>query len=99
MENILLPIIVAVISSGGMTALVTTLLNRISKGDPTKIALRLLLQDKLEFLCLKYLDQGSISYTKKKFLKSCYRCYKSLGGNGDMEDLMALVDKLEITNG
>jgi hypothetical protein len=96
-ENIFVPIIVAMIGSGSTAALATALVNRLSKGDPVKVGLRLLLQDKIERIGTKALNDGQITYEQKHLLNAMHTCYHiGLHGNGDENALMADVNELPV---
>lgn len=97
MENIFVPIIVAMIGSGSTAALTTALVNRLSKGDPVKVGLRLLLQDKIERIGTKALNDGQITYEQKRLINAMHTCYHvGLHGNGDENALMADVNELPV---
>lgn len=93
--TIVTAVLVAVIGSGGMTAFVQHLINR-SKADPVKDGVRLLMQDKIEFLATKYCASGEITWQQKKYLHNAYNTYKALGGNGDVAELMEDIDSLKV---
>ena len=97
MENAIVTILVAVIGSSGVSALVTAIVNRVSKGDPVKVGLRLLLQDKVEHFGTKAINEGSVTYEQKKLLHAMHECYHNgLGGNGDEKALMEDLDELPV---
>lgn len=93
--TIIASIFVAVIGSGSATALVQHWIEK-SNENPTRDGVRLLLQDKLEYLSIKAIESGEIPYSKLKFLRSSYKAYKAMKGNGDLEALMDDVEKLPI---
>lgn len=97
-SNVVLTIVISLISSGVVGTILTTAINAISRNNPQKVAVRLLLQSELTALCKKALEDedGEIPYNDLKLIHSMYDSYKSLNGNGDMEYLMGLVNKLKI---
>lgn len=93
--SIISAVLVAIIGSGGTTAFVQHLINK-SKSDPMRDGVRLLLQDKIEALGTKYCADGQITYAQRKYLRAAYTSYKGMGGNGDIEDLMHDIERLEV---
>lgn len=89
-------VIVAIVSSAAFSSLVTVIINNFGKRNPTKIALRLLIQDKLEYLITKAIEEGSVTIYKAKYIRALYQSYKALGGDGDMDRLFAEFEKLKI---
>lgn len=95
-------ICVAIIGSGGITALINYWIEtrreerKKRENDPMMVGVRLLLQDRIEGLCIKYINAGEITYEQLKFLRQAYACYKVMGGNGDLEDLMESIEKLHV---
>lgn len=102
MKEYIIPIIVALISSGTVGTIVTAvakaLLDKHMREDPQRVAMRLLLQDKLTDLCRKALSDGAgkISYSNYHLISQMYASYKTLGGNGDMEHLMDMVNRIPV---
>ncbi len=99
MENstIIITLLVAFIGSGSATAIATAVLNRVGKSNPVKLGLRLLLQDKIEGLGMKYIDAGEIRYDQLKYLNAAHECYHTkLHGNGDLDALMEDVRALQV---
>lgn len=93
--TVLLSVIVAVIGSGSATAIVQHLLQR-SKSNPMRDGVRLLLQDKVEYLGFKAIKEGEISLSQLKFLHAAYNAYVGMKGNGDLEALMEDVNSLPV---
>lgn len=87
--------VVAVIGSGGTTAIVQHFLSK-TKPDPMRDGVKLLMQDKIEQLGIVYCQRGEISWAQKKYIHACYNAYKSMGGNGDVEELMNDIDNLRV---
>lgn len=93
--TVLSAVLIAIIGSGGMTALVQHLLNK-TKPDPMRDGVRLLMQDKIEHLGSKYCEDGDITWQQKKYIHACYTAYKGMGGNGDVEEMMHDIDNLKV---
>lgn len=89
-------IIVAVVSSAAFSSIVTVIINNFGKHNPTKTALRLLIQDKLEHMITEAIAEGSVTIYKAKYIRALYQSYKALGGDGDMEHLMTEFEKIKI---
>ncbi len=84
-------LLVAVIGSGSATLLVQHRIEKNKDNDPVRIGVRLLLQDKIETLCKKALEEETIPYSLLKFINAAHTTYKALGGNGD---LTIILDKV-----
>lgn len=54
------------------------------------------LQDRLMYLCQKYLDRGSVGTLELKLLTNMYQAYHNLGGNDFITDLFERVKELPI---
>lgn len=93
--TIITAVVVAIIGSGGMTALVQHLLSK-TKPDPMRDGVRLLMQDKIEYLGSKYCEAGEITWQQKKYIHACHTAYKAMGGNGDVEEMMHDIDDLKV---
>ena len=93
--TILSAVVVAVIGSGGTTAIVQHFLSK-TKPDPMRDGVKLLMQDKIEFLGAKYCESGEITWAQKKYINACYSAYKGMGGNGDVEELMKDLNNLKV---
>lgn len=93
--TILSAVVVAVIGSGGTTAIVQHFLAK-TKPDPMRDGVKLLMQDKIEQLGMVYCQHGEITWAQKKYIHACYNAYKSMGGNGDVEELMQDIDALKV---
>lgn len=99
MKEILVPIITALISSGVVGMITTALMKKISDGDPTKKAVKLILQDRLEFLCRKYISRGWLTIDEKKFVFDAAEAYHGVGGNGYFKLLIDEVEHLPTREG
>ncbi|MDO5112004.1 MAG: hypothetical protein Q4E65_06845 [Clostridia bacterium] len=96
-RSIIVTVIVAMLGSGGMTAIVNWLLTRSGKKNPLYIGMRLLLQDKIEYLGMKYIAEGRITYSQKRMLHAMHDCYHGgLHGNGDLDGIMEDVDEIDV---
>lgn len=91
-------LLVALVSSGTVGTVISWVGKFFARKDPQRIAMRLLLQDKLTDLCRKALEAEDhrISYSNYHLINQMYLSYKALGGNGDMKHLMDAVDKLVV---
>lgn len=58
---------------------------------------KVLLADKLKFLCSKALNEGEIDYDSLRIIENLYKSYHQLGGNGFMTDIYEKVKELPIT--
>ena len=94
-------IIVAVIGSGVLNTMLNYLISRHEKNKCDKEgvneAARLLMKDRLRFLCIHYIDQGWIYEDELEDLIAMHKCYHDdLNGNGFLNKLMSRVNELEI---
>lgn len=101
MNDLLLSILVALISSGTVTTIVTTIFKSVwethLKKDPQRTAVRMLLQRQIEQECIRYLQDGSIPYSKLRLIRNEHDCYHNgLGGNGDLDALMNDLENLPV---
>lgn len=95
---------VAVLGSGSVSAIVNAWLEkrreeRKKKEDPDPVALgvRMLLQDRIEGLSIKYIKAGEIKQENLKFLHNAFDVYhEKLKGNGDLNELMETVNELPV---
>lgn len=56
--------------------------------------------DKIKFLGLKYISEGVVDYDDRRLLHKMHHNYHTeLGGNGDLDAIMAEVDKLPLKDG
>lgn len=94
-------ILIAIISSGVINTIINRIfVNRDKKNESTNgvnQSLRLLMKDRLRFLCMQYIDQGWIYEDELEDLIAMHKCYhNALSGNGFLDELMNRVKKLEI---
>lgn len=108
----MIEIIIAVLGGSALSALITQVGNYISdrrkrkdavedKAEDKDAALRqgikLLLADKMQYLGLKYIEEGEITFSNRKMLNDMHSTYHNgLGGNGNYDGLMKEVNELPI---
>ena len=105
-------IIIAILSGSALSALITQTGSYIAerrrrkdskedtedaKDAAVRQGMKLLLADKLQYLGLKFLDEGEITFTNRKMLNEMHSAYHNgLGGNGDFDGLMKEVNELPL---
>lgn len=90
-------IIVAVISSGLLSTVINRLFDFWDKKSGTQNGIRVILKDRIRFLCARYIEQGWIYEDELEDLVKMHDCYhKALKGNGYLDSLMNRVENLEI---
>ena len=94
-------ILVAVIGSGVFNTLLGYILSarerRKSRNEEVNKSLRLLMKDRLRFLCRHYVRQGWIYEDELEDIISMHNCYHDdLGGNGYLDELMRRTKNLEV---
>lgn len=94
-------IIVAVISSGLLSTIITQVIATIGKRRDAKAgttaAIRLVLKDRLRYLAQEYIEQGWIYIDELEDLCAMHTCYHdTLHGNGYLDTLMDKVKHLEV---
>ena len=102
--EMVLTLAVAILGSGSVSALVNAWLERRREErrkkeapDPVALGVRMLLQDRIEGLSIKYIKQGEIKEENRRFLHNAFDVYhEKLKGNGDLTELMGRVDELPI---
>ena len=108
----MIEIIIAVLGGSALSALITQVGNYISdrrkrkdavedkaedKDAALKQGIKLLLADKIQYLGLKYIEEGEITFSNRKMLNEMHSVYHNgLGGNGDFDDLMEEFNELPI---
>lgn len=100
MDNVV-TIVVAIIGSGVLNTLLNYVISSQEKkkndNAEVKRALRLLMKDRLRFLCSHYIEQKWIYEDELEDLLSMHKCYHDdLKGNGYLDELMKRVKELEI---
>lgn len=90
-------IAVAIISSGVLNTFLTYLLGLRDKRKGIQEASRLLMKDRLRFLCVHYIQQGWIYEDELEDLVAMHACYHDdLKGNGFLDSQMERVKNLEL---
>lgn len=94
-------IVIALIGSGLLSTIITQVCNIINKRAEAKSGVthgvRLILKDRLRFLCVRYLEQGWIYEDELEDLISMHTCYHdTLKGNGYLDELMRRVKNLPV---
>ena len=108
----MIEIIIAVLGGSALSALITQVGNYITdrrkrkdivedKADDKDAALKqgikLLLADKIQYLGLRYIEEGEVTFSNKKMLNEMHSVYHNgLGGNGDYDDLMEEFNELPL---
>lgn len=90
-------IAVAIISSGVLNTALTHLITLRDKRKGIQEASRLLMKDRLRFLCVHYIQQGWIYEDELEDLVAMHNCYHDdLKGNGFLDSQMERVKNLEL---
>lgn len=94
-------IIVAVIGSGLLTTVINRIFTYLDRRAELRSGvthgLRLVLKDRLRFLCTRYIEQGWIYEDELEDLISMHSAYHdTLKGNGYLDELMRRVNTLPI---
>lgn len=108
----MIEIIIAVFGGSALSALITQVGTYITdrrkrkdavedkaedKDAALKQGMKLLLADKLQYLGLKYIKEGEITFSNRKMLNEMHSAYHNgLGGNGDFDGLMKEVNNLPL---
>ena len=98
--NDIVQIAAACLGSSGLTAIVLAILQRRwscqDRQDAIVAGLKVLTVDRVRYLGRCYILDGKISLEDRENLEEMYTAYKSLGGNGHLETIMAEVRRLPI---
>lgn len=94
-------IIVAIIGSGVLNSIINYMIQRHQKKIDSKSniekALRLIMKDRLRFLCAVYIQQGWIYEDELEDIIAMHNCYHTdLNGNGYLDELIKKVSLLQI---
>ena len=94
-------VVIALIGSGILTTLINQVCNLLIRRAEAKSGaakgLRLVLKDRLRFLCVRYIEKGWIYEDELEDLIAMHDCYHNeLHGNGYLDELMNRVKSLEI---
>ena len=102
-NELIVTVIVASLGSAGLWTLINNIYTNNHKEDETiellKKAELVILQDRLLYLCTKYVEdeaEQGIEANKLKSLHNLYEVYQTLGGNGFISDLMKRVNTLKV---
>lgn len=100
-KSIIVTVIIAIIGSGALNTIVINILSEREKKRDRKNgiqqALRLLMKDRLRFLCIHYISQGWIYEDELEDIIAMHNCYHDgLKGNGFLDKLMEKVLNLEV---
>jgi hypothetical protein len=101
MDNVkFITLIVAVFGCTGFWQFLMWFIQHLlSKKSVQHKALLAILQDRIYWLCSKYIDRGSITKEELRVLLQMYEPYIDMGGNGVAKSLKEEVDNLPITTG
>ena len=94
-------IVVAIISSGALSALVsgiiTLLRDRKGKKDGVAAGVQIVLYDRIKWLGKQHIKRGTITFEDLEDLTEMHRVYHDqLGGNGYLDKIMDEVKNLKI---
>lgn len=90
-------IIVAIIGSGVLNTILNYLISLKEKKKGVNQSLRLLMKDRLRFLCMHYIEQGWIYQDELEDIMAMHKCYHDdLNGNGFLDKMMTKVTNLEV---
>lgn len=100
----IVPIIVAIVSSTGLSTIIVACLQRRwakkdredSRIDALVDAQKVMMVDRVRWLGSKYINDKEIHLEDKENLKGMYDAYKALGGNGHLTTVMNEVDRLPV---
>ena len=102
-SEIVVTVVAASLGSAGLWTLINNIYLNHSKENKTielmKAAQLATLQDRLLYLCTKYLEDykdTGIEANQLKSLHNLYKSYTDLGGNSFISDMMDRVNKLKV---
>ena len=101
MDAQLVTIICAVIGSGALSTLITQLIShhdkKMDKKNAVSKAVRMVLKDRIRYLCEKYITQGWVYASDLEDLLKMHECYHTdLDGNGFLDAFMNKVKTLPV---
>ena len=65
--------------------------------EALKAGLKWVIYDRIRFLGQNYTNAGRVDFDDRRILNEMHKCYhEGLGGNGDLDNLMAEVNKLPL---
>lgn len=93
-----------VFGSSGLSAIIVAIINnrysRKSKADAKLDAIieanKVFMIDRIRYIGESYINRGSITLDEKENVMRLYAAYKGLNGNGDLDTVMAEINKLPI---
>lgn len=95
-------VILAIITSGTLSALISGMFALSSQKKQEKNGLRegvrVLLYDRIKYLCKKAIKAGGITSDQLEDILSMHNVYHDLGGNGFLDSLIAQVKSLPIVH-
>lgn len=99
--EIAVTITVAIIGSGLFNKILDYFINRKERSNDEYKAVqkanRLIMKDRLRFLCMHYINQGWIYEDELEDIMAMHECYHNdLNGNGFLDKQMASVKQLEV---
>lgn len=96
-------IVLAIISSGALSTLISALFslwqNRRKKADGVRDGVRMILYDRVKFLGKKYIERGYVTTEELEDITTMHDIYhdpEGLNGNGFLDALMNNVSKLPL---
>lgn len=89
-------IIVAVLGSSAVMKIVDFIISKLKKPSNIQEGLKWLLQDKLEFLATREIQNGTTTIKMKSFIREGCKIYEELEGDGEMKTLMESYESLPI---
>ena len=108
----MIEIVIAILSGSALSALITQIGSYLSdrrkrkdskedsedaKDAALRQGMKLLLADKIQYLGLRYIEEGEVTFSNKKMLNEMHSVYHNgLGGNGDYDVLMNEVNELQL---
>ncbi len=108
----MIEIVIAILSGSALSALITQIGSYLSdrrkrkdskedsedaKDAALRQGMKLLLADKIQYLGLRYIEEGEVTFSNKKMLNEMHSVYHNgLGGNGDYDVLMKEVNELQL---
>ncbi len=108
----MIEIVIAILSGSALSALITQIGSYLSdrrkrkdskedsedaKDAALRQGMKLLLADKIQYLGLKYIEEGEITFSNRKMLNEMHSVYHNgLDGNGDFDELMKEWNELPI---
>ena len=101
MKEVVLAIVLAILSSGALSALISGLFARSErkkrKDTGISAGVRMLLYDKIKYLCKEHISHGYIATHDLEDLCRMHKIYhEELDGNGFLDGLMSEVHKLKV---